>query len=861
MAFKIRKIEEFQYSSPQEMYQDNKLKKIMGPLDYQSAMIDAYMKHENSKTIALELPTGSGKTLVGLLIGEYRRRKYNEKVLFLCPTKQLVNQVVEQAKVKYGIDIIGFCGQFKEYSASDKSKFLSAQCIGVTTYSSFFTQHMIFNDVDILIMDDVHSSEDYIISNWTINITKGCSAFDLLANLFKPYISDNDYNFLTTDDCTSDMGSWCNLLPTPLILERLDEINSILSTHLKSGNNYYSYLRINENLQECNFLLAHNVIQIRPWIAPTMTYEPFENVKQRILMSATLGRSGELERVTGINKIIKLPIVNDWDQKGLGRKFFIFPNMGLENDEVEKLISLLQDKCKRSVCLVPNNAFLDKLKNSLLNDVENIEIFEVKDIETGKDNFKKADVATVLLANRFDGVDFPDSESRLLFIFNLPKTTNIQENFLSSKMAASVLYSERIRTRIIQAVGRCSRNASDFSVVCIMGDSILNDITKPIKLKQFPAELRAELQFGIDQSLEYRKIEEILNDVNEFLCRSKNWQYAEEGIVDLRNNYMKEKNSEVFIYQKLNSVATFELEFQYSIWKKDYEKAFESIDEIIVRLDAPILSGYKSYWLYVKASVAYYLYKQGQEKYKNISLVSLREASKYNIHIRWLSRLSNELFNTNEKVSTDNYFNDIIERLEDQFLKFHSSIKLEKKIEEILNLLKSENGLKFENGHKLLGELLGYNSKNPNMDGAPDPYWIVNSKIVIVSEDKIYQEKDTIKNVPIKDVTESGRHPEWLREYETEIDDDVEIINIFVTNSRNIDESARVYAKDIYYINRDDYVEWAIKALNVIRSIYKTFNDTGDSEWRNISYQELTINEVTPKDYINFIKKQKLSEI
>ena len=70
MAFKIRKIEEFQYSSPQEMYQDNKLKKIMGPLDYQSAMIDAYMKHENSKTIALELPTGSGKTLVGLLIGE-----------------------------------------------------------------------------------------------------------------------------------------------------------------------------------------------------------------------------------------------------------------------------------------------------------------------------------------------------------------------------------------------------------------------------------------------------------------------------------------------------------------------------------------------------------------------------------------------------------------------------------------------------------------------------------------------------------------------------------------------------------------------------------------------------------------------
>ena len=45
MAFKTRKKEEFLYSSPQEMYQDNKLKKIMGPLDYQAAMLDLYIKN------------------------------------------------------------------------------------------------------------------------------------------------------------------------------------------------------------------------------------------------------------------------------------------------------------------------------------------------------------------------------------------------------------------------------------------------------------------------------------------------------------------------------------------------------------------------------------------------------------------------------------------------------------------------------------------------------------------------------------------------------------------------------------------------------------------------------------------------
>ena len=54
MAFKSRNKEEFSYSSPQEMYQDNKLKKIMGPLDYQAAMLDLYIKNVAKKTVALE---------------------------------------------------------------------------------------------------------------------------------------------------------------------------------------------------------------------------------------------------------------------------------------------------------------------------------------------------------------------------------------------------------------------------------------------------------------------------------------------------------------------------------------------------------------------------------------------------------------------------------------------------------------------------------------------------------------------------------------------------------------------------------------------------------------------------------------
>ena len=131
MAFKTSKIENFSYSSPQEMYQDNKSKKIMGLLDYQAAMLEKYIENIDKRVLAMELPTGSGKTLVGLLIGEFRRRQNKEKILYLCPTNQLVNQVALHANEKYSIKAIAFCKKQKEYEPKKKTAFLLSEAVGV----------------------------------------------------------------------------------------------------------------------------------------------------------------------------------------------------------------------------------------------------------------------------------------------------------------------------------------------------------------------------------------------------------------------------------------------------------------------------------------------------------------------------------------------------------------------------------------------------------------------------------------------------------------------------------------------------------------------------------------------------------
>src|SRR5712664_1939932 len=55
--------------------------------------------------VALELPTGAGKTLVGLLLADFRRRAHGERASYLCPTIQLARQVARKG-AGYGLPVV-----------------------------------------------------------------------------------------------------------------------------------------------------------------------------------------------------------------------------------------------------------------------------------------------------------------------------------------------------------------------------------------------------------------------------------------------------------------------------------------------------------------------------------------------------------------------------------------------------------------------------------------------------------------------------------------------------------------------------------------------------------------------------------
>ena len=130
--------------------------------------------------------------------------------------------------------------------------------------------------------------------------------------------------------------------------------------------------------------------------------------------------------------------------------------MSLDEDDTIELRRTLMTQVPRSVVLVPSDPARAEIAADAANNLR-LQTFNAEAIEESKEAFVSSSGAVAVFANRYDGIDFPGDECRLLFIDGLPKTTNAQERFLVSRMGAGTLLRGRIQTRVVQAVGRCDR--------------------------------------------------------------------------------------------------------------------------------------------------------------------------------------------------------------------------------------------------------------------------------------------------------------------------------------------------------------------------------------------------------------------
>src|SRR6266480_3591507 len=121
---------------------------------------------QGTRDVAVELPTGAGKTLIALLLSEAWRRE-GTKVAVLSANKTLARQMADEAR-DLPVPVVLMEGRGINIPAADKRADHRSTAIAVMNYWVYFNQNPVLDYADLLIMDDAHLAEHCLHSLYSV---------------------------------------------------------------------------------------------------------------------------------------------------------------------------------------------------------------------------------------------------------------------------------------------------------------------------------------------------------------------------------------------------------------------------------------------------------------------------------------------------------------------------------------------------------------------------------------------------------------------------------------------------------------------------------------------------------------------
>lgn len=596
--FRTRTAEPEVPATPELLYDDlPKPQGAPGALwGHQTDVLRAYQdKHLRTRDVALELPTGAGKTLPGLLIAEWRRRKYAHRVLYACPTQQLAEQTW-RAAAAVGLDVVTLVGRHRTWSTADKIRYESGRAVAVVTYSTVFNARPALEAAQTLLFDDAHAAEQYVAGAWSIDVPRhsepGLYA-RLLAHL-RPVLSGTLEQALAESDPDAFHG--VHLLAPADVRRVAESLRTELRALGPDHDLYWRAAAVSDRIDRCLVFATWGALLIRPVLPPTHNHTHFTAAEQRLYLSATLGDGGELERSFGRHPISRLPLPEGWDGRSAGRRFFVFPELQTAVLAREVAAAVVREAGKALV-LAPSRA-LAALATDLLPEQGAPLIGPDGKVEDLLAQFRPADRAVLALAARYDGLDLPGTQCRVTVLDGLPQGAHLQERFLSETLLAGRVLRERQRTRVVQGAGRCTRGLSDHSVVVVLGEKATRFLSLPEVHDALRAEIQAEVDFGLENS--DVPLDDLLAFVRSFLAQDQAWLHEAEP--DVRERRRTARRTPPADSGALADAARHEVRALAALWSGDWAGASEAaVDAADSVRAANGLSGYRAFWLFLAA--------------------------------------------------------------------------------------------------------------------------------------------------------------------------------------------------------------------------------------------------------------------
>jgi Helicase C-terminal domain len=382
------------------------------------------------------------------------------------------------------------------------------------------------------------------------------------------------------------------------------------------------------------------------------------------------------------------------------------------------LIGDLLNLAKKRLVLTPNDDSATQIANQ--QGVPAQERFTAKDSDTGIQPFIEADTGTLLAPNRYDGMDLADDACRMMLMSGLPTASHLQDRFLETKLRASEVLRERIRTRVLQGAGRCTRGPKDWAVVVVTGEDILRFLSRAEVRKSLPVELQAEIAFGLDQS--QAPADDLLYLAESALNQDEIWQEdAEPELAKLRREATRVPQPNV---SELAASTVREIRAWTYTWQQDWESAARTAVDVFENLTASGLRPYRALWAYLGSAWSALASTDDASSAALHSAELLRNAHSAAVGTTWLKEVQPLPSTTYDSDPVDEQgVGSVIALLKGEL---SSHAKFERQSSTMLANLNQQERTKYEQGLVTLGELLGAESFKPPGKGRTDAAWVWN---------------------------------------------------------------------------------------------------------------------------------------
>ncbi|MEX2746287.1 DEAD/DEAH box helicase family protein [Rhizobium mongolense] len=699
-----------------------------------------------NRDVVVKLHTGQGKTLIGLLLLQARLNDNKFPCVYLCPDNFLIEQTCEQAS-QFGIKVTTVDDDLPD-------DFLSGKSILVTSVQKLFNGLTKFGlhrhsvEVDTVLMDDAHACADRIRDACKIRIPREEQAYSTLFKLFSTELEQQGVG--TFADI--DNGKRDAILPVPYWTwtQRESEVAGILSSHADKKSIKFTWPLLKDRLRFCQCIFSGAAVEIEPQIAPLDDFGSYARARHRIFMSATVTDDSFLIKGLQLSpETISNPLVYE-KETWSGEKMVLIPSMMHESLDRAKIVSWLAPKHPDLkfgiVALVPSFARTKDWAGY------GSKVLDKDSVSEAVSSLKKGQFGTTLvLANRYDGIDLPDATCRVLVFDSRPYSENLIDVYHEHCRPESETTLMRTIRSIEQGMGRSVRGEKDFSVVIAIGPDLVRTLRDAGSRKYLSSQMATQISIGLEiaemaqEEIAAGKdpLEALRGLMNQCLGRDGGWKdyYSEQ----MKRVVPKGANT------KILQLYARELEAEQAFIRGDYNRAEQTIQKLLDDGLAPVDD--KGWYLQERAR---YLHDGNRVEAQKLQVAAHRNN-------RLLLKPPSGVTVTKLTVISQGR----TERVSEWVGKFNSYTDLDATVSDITSrLVFGTKADKFESALNELAFALGFAGERPDSEWkeGPDNLWALDDTQYLMFECKS-QVDTTRAEIHKRETEQMNRSAAWFEKH------------------------------------------------------------------------------------------------